>query len=40
MGAGRRHQARPLPLTRVGGNLYGRGSIDDKGSIATVLFAP
>jgi predicted dipeptidase len=23
----------------VGGNLYGRGSIDDKGSIATVLFA-
>ncbi len=29
----------PFQLTRVGGNLYGRGSIDDKGSIATVLFA-
>lgn len=29
----------PFKLTRVGGNLYGRGSIDDKGSIATVLFA-
>ncbi|WP_462387819.1 dipeptidase [Acidovorax sp. Q11] len=29
----------PFRLTRVGGNLYGRGSIDDKGSIATVLFA-
>ena len=39
MGAGRRHQARPFKLTRVGGNLYGRGSIDDKGSIATVLYA-
>ncbi len=29
----------PFKLTRVGGNLYGRGSIDDKGSIAAVLFA-
>lgn len=29
----------PFKLTRVGGNLYGRGSIDDKGSIATVLYA-
>ena len=29
----------PFQLTRVGGNLYGRGSIDDKGSIATVLYA-
>jgi predicted dipeptidase len=29
----------PFRLTRVGGNLYGRGSIDDKGSIATVLYA-
>lgn len=29
----------PFKLTRVGGHLYGRGSIDDKGSIATVLFA-
>ena len=29
----------PFKLTRVGGNLFGRGSIDDKGSIATVLYA-
>lgn len=29
----------PFKLTRVGGNLYGRGSIDDKGSIAAVLYA-
>ena len=29
----------PFRLTRVGGNLYGRGSIDDKGSIAAVLYA-
>ncbi|KQP37539.1 dipeptidase [Pseudorhodoferax sp. Leaf274] len=33
----------PFKLTRVGGPagdlLYGRGSIDDKGSIATVLYA-
>ena len=29
----------PFKMTRVGGNLYGQGSIDDKGSIATVLFA-
>ncbi|MDZ7861646.1 dipeptidase [Acidovorax sp.] len=29
----------PFKLTRVGGNLYGRGAIDDKGSIATVLYA-
>ena len=29
----------PFQLTRVGGSLYGRGSIDDKGSIATVLYA-
>ncbi|MFT3721623.1 dipeptidase [Pseudorhodoferax sp.] len=29
----------PFRLTRVGGLLYGRGSIDDKGSIATVLYA-
>lgn len=29
----------PFKLTRVGDLLYGRGSIDDKGSIAAVLFA-
>ncbi|MEJ8856130.1 dipeptidase [Variovorax robiniae] len=29
----------PFKLTRVGDYLYGRGTIDDKGSIAAVLFA-
>jgi predicted dipeptidase len=29
----------PFKLTRVGDVLYGRGSIDDKGSIAAVLYA-
>lgn len=29
----------PFKLTRVGDYLYGRGSIDDKGSIAAVLYA-
>lgn len=29
----------PFKVTRVGDKLYGRGTIDDKGSIATVLFA-
>lgn len=29
----------PFKLTQVGDKLYGRGSIDDKGSIATVLYA-
>ncbi|MDB5848745.1 MAG: beta-Ala-Xaa dipeptidase, partial [Rhodoferax sp.] len=29
----------PFKLTQVGGLLYGRGSIDDKGSIASVLYA-
>jgi predicted dipeptidase len=29
----------PFKLTRVGGLLYGRGSIDDKGSIAAALYA-
>lgn len=29
----------PFKLTRVGDKLYGRGSIDDKGSIAAVLYA-
>jgi predicted dipeptidase len=29
----------PFKLTRVGDNLYGRGTIDDKGSIAVVLYA-
>lgn len=29
----------PFKLTRVGDLLYGRGSIDDKGSIAAVLYA-
>lgn len=29
----------PFKVTRVGNNLYGRGTIDDKGSIASVLYA-
>ncbi|MFJ1259595.1 dipeptidase [Cupriavidus sp. CuC1] len=29
----------PFKVTRVGDFLYGRGTIDDKGSIATVLYA-
>ncbi|WP_455287253.1 dipeptidase [Cupriavidus necator] len=29
----------PFRLTRVGDTLYGRGTIDDKGSIAAVLYA-
>ncbi len=29
----------PFKLTRVGGYLYGRGTIDDKGSVAAVLYA-
>jgi predicted dipeptidase len=29
----------PFKLTRVGDYLYGRGTIDDKGSIAVVLYA-
>ncbi|SDE09206.1 dipeptidase, putative [Variovorax sp. CF079] len=29
----------PFKLTRVGDYLYGRGTIDDKGSIAAVLYA-
>jgi predicted dipeptidase len=29
----------PFKLTRVGGYLYGRGTIDDKGSVAAVLHA-
>jgi predicted dipeptidase len=32
-------QINPFQLTRVGDRLYGRGTIDDKGSIATVLYA-
>jgi len=32
-------QLDPFKLTRVGEYLYGRGSIDDKGSIAAVLYA-
>ena len=29
----------PFKMTRVGDYLYGRGSIDDKGSVAAVLYA-
>lgn len=29
----------PFKMTRVGDTLYGRGTIDDKGSIAAVLYA-
>lgn len=29
----------PFKVTRIGDKLYGRGTIDDKGSIATVLYA-
>jgi predicted dipeptidase len=29
----------PFRLTRIGDHLYGRGTIDDKGSIAAALFA-
>ncbi len=32
-------QIDPFKVTRVGDKLYGRGTIDDKGSIATVLYA-
>ncbi len=32
-------QLDPLKVTRIGDKLYGRGTIDDKGSIATVLYA-
>ena len=32
-------QIDPFKVTRVGERLYGRGTIDDKGSIATVLYA-
>lgn len=32
-------QINPFEVTRVGDRLYGRGTIDDKGSIATVLHA-
>ncbi|QIL83413.1 dipeptidase [Diaphorobacter sp. HDW4A] len=32
-------QIDPFKVTRIGDRLYGRGTIDDKGSIATVLFA-
>ncbi|WP_423934736.1 dipeptidase [Comamonas sp. 23] len=32
-------QLDPFKVTRVGDKLYGRGTIDDKGSIATVLYA-
>ncbi len=37
MGAGRRHQARPLQADPCGRQPVQPGSIDDKGSIATVL---
>ena len=29
----------PFKVTRVGDHLYGRGTIDDKGSIAAALYA-
>ncbi|MBF5002931.1 dipeptidase [Diaphorobacter caeni] len=32
-------QIDPFKVTRIGDRLYGRGTIDDKGSIATVLYA-
>ncbi len=32
-------QIDPFKVTRAGDKLYGRGTIDDKGSIATVLYA-
>ena len=32
-------QLDPFKVTRIGDKLYGRGTIDDKGSIATVLYA-
>ncbi|MGF6210714.1 dipeptidase [Comamonas sp. 4034] len=32
-------QLDPFKVTRIGDKLYGRGTIDDKGSIATVMYA-
>ncbi|MBB5019749.1 putative dipeptidase [Chitinivorax tropicus] len=29
----------PFKMARIGGRLYGRGTIDDKGSVAAVLYA-